>query len=72
MNGVFYEVCAEMLQPRQFWKFKRAVRKSVKRRLSWCSGEPAGNKVSAEAENYPLLNAVTRVRLVTTRQTEKT
>jgi hypothetical protein len=44
----------------------------VKRRLSRCSREPASNEVSGEAEGYPLLEAVTRERLMKTQQTEKT
>jgi hypothetical protein len=32
----------------------------------------SGNKVSAEAEEYPLLEAVTRERMVKTQQIEKT
>jgi hypothetical protein len=32
---------------------------------------PDSNKVSAEVEEFPLLEAVTRERLVKTRQTEK-
>jgi hypothetical protein len=44
----------------------------VKRRLSRCSGESAGNEVSADAEESRLLEAVTRERLVKTYVTEKT
>jgi predicted transcriptional regulator len=52
-------------------RVKRAVRESVKRRLSQCSSETAGNYVGAEAEETPLLEAVTRQQLVKTQQTEK-
>jgi hypothetical protein len=44
------------------------LRESVRRRLS----EPVGNKVRAEAEESPLLEAVTRERPVKTQQTGKT
>jgi hypothetical protein len=44
----------------------------VKRRLSWRNRETAGNEVSMKAEESPLLEAVTRARLVKTQQTEKT
>jgi hypothetical protein len=45
---------------------ERVVRESMKRRLSRCSLKPGGNEVSAEAEESPLLEAVTRERLVKT------
>jgi hypothetical protein len=51
---------------------ERIVGESVKRRLSRCSKEPAGNEVNKEAEESPLLETVTRERLVKTQQTEKT
>jgi hypothetical protein len=50
---------------------ERVVGEFVKRKLSWCSREPAGNEVSAEAEESPLLEAVSREQLVKTQQTEK-
>jgi hypothetical protein len=71
MKGAFYAVRVEMLLPRRVWKFDRFVRESVKRRLSRCSSGPADNEVSAEAEDSPLLEAVTRERLVKTQQNEK-
>jgi hypothetical protein len=40
------------------------VRESMKRRLSRCSWEPAGNKLRAKAKKSPLLEAVARKRLV--------
>jgi hypothetical protein len=49
-----------------------SYRQPVKIGLSLCTWEPAGNEVSAEAEESPLLGAVTRERLVKTQQTEKT
>jgi hypothetical protein len=52
---------------------QRVVRESVKRRLSLCSSEPAGKEESgAEAEESPLLENVTRERLVKIQQSEKT
>jgi hypothetical protein len=42
----------------------------VKRRLSLCSREPEGKEVSAEAEEFLLLEALTRERLVKTHKTE--
>jgi hypothetical protein len=49
----------------------RVVRESVKRRLKQFSQEPAGNEVSAKAEESAPLEAVTREQLVNTQQTEK-
>jgi hypothetical protein len=38
----------------------------VKRRLNRCSWEPEGNDVSVEADDSPLLDTVSRKRLVET------
>jgi hypothetical protein len=46
--------------------------KGVCEEKTWCSWEPAGNDVSAEVEEFPLLEDVTGERLVKTQQTEKT
>jgi hypothetical protein len=55
------------------WSNRQSVvRETVKTSLSQCNREPAGNKVRAEAEEYPLLEAVTREQLLKTQQTEKT
>jgi hypothetical protein len=54
MNGVFYEVRAQILYPKQVYKSVRCgkiVRESVKRRLG---------AVSTKAEESPLLEADTR------------
>jgi DNA-binding protein Fis len=51
---------------------QECVRESVKRKLSRMSRETAGKDVRAEAEETPLLEAVTREQLVKTQQTENT
>jgi hypothetical protein len=64
--------CRDVIRKTAGARVGRVVRESVKERLSRCSLEPAGNEMSAEAEESQLLEAVTRERLVKTQQTEKT
>jgi hypothetical protein len=47
------------------------VKPSVKRKLSRCNWELAGNEVNGEAEEPPLLEAVTRERLAKIQRPEK-
>jgi hypothetical protein len=56
MNDVFYLLCAEMLQ-----HVTTGVR--VQRERESCKGICEENEVSAETEESPLLEAVTRERL---------
>jgi hypothetical protein len=52
-------VCEEKTKKDSWSKSsERVVRQSVKRRLSRCSWEPAGNEMSAEAEESPLLTSL--------------
>jgi hypothetical protein len=67
MDGVFYAVGAE-----GSWSRSTESCKGVFEEKTWCSSEPAGKEASgAEAEESPLLEAVSRERLVKAQQTEK-
>jgi hypothetical protein len=67
MNGDSFAVGAEILWGEQLEKELRVVKRGISR----CSWEPAGNEASAEVEEYPVLEAITRERLVKTQQSEK-
>jgi hypothetical protein len=73
MNDVFYAVRADVLRRTTGARVQRVVMESVKRRLSAIvEHSPESNEVSVEAEESPLLEAITRERLVKTQQTGNT
>jgi hypothetical protein len=69
MNGVVYASRAEELYERQMGKEVSSVWESVKKPVR--REPPFREDLSAEAEESPLLEAVTRERLVKTQQAGK-